>query len=237
MRLARLVSAAGPRNVVWREGRWHGIVDLFAAEPTFTGETFEPDAALLAPVQPRVIVGMSHNSGAEGRALPPQAFLKSVRTAVGPGDPVMLDPARGSIVAEGELAIVMGRFARRLTAEQALGAVLGYTVANDVTAVDQVAFDDKLTQAKNGDGFTPLGPWIETELDPWSCGITVEVGGRIAAAANTDALAYDVVEQLVYLTSIMTLGPGDIVLTGSPDTSAPVASGDRVGITDRKSVV
>jgi hypothetical protein len=97
--------------------------------------------------------------------------------------------------------------------------------------VDQIPLDDKMTQAKNGDGFTPLGPWIETDLDPSDVSIDVEVNGEIVATSSTKLLGWNVVEQLVYLTSLLTLGPGDIVLTGSPATYAQVQPGDFARIT------
>jgi 2-keto-4-pentenoate hydratase/2-oxohepta-3-ene-1,7-dioic acid hydratase in catechol pathway len=237
MRVARIAAPTGPRTAVWHDDRWHGICDIFSNHSDvddmliYTGETYGADVALLSPVEPRVILGMAHNSGKEGRSLPPQAFMKSARTAVGPGAPITIDPSVGTVVAEGELAVVIGRFSRNLTPEEVPHAVFGYTIGNDVTATEQIPLDDKMTQAKNGDGFTPLGPWIETDLDPSSCAITVTIAGRDVARSSTDELGHGVVELLVYLTSILTLGPGDIVLTGAPKTAAPINDGDHVEIT------
>ena len=113
----------------------------------------------------------------------------------------------GQVNIEGELAVVIRRTCRHLAAEQVPAAILGYTIGNDVTAVDQIALDEKMTQAKNGDGFTPLGPWIETELDDGAVPITVRVNGGVVAEASTAQLAWNITEQLVYLTRYLTLGP------------------------------
>ena len=104
--------------------------------------------------------------------------------------------------------------------EQVPAAILGYTIGNDVTAVEQIGLDEKLTQAKHGDGFTPLGPWIETELDSGEVPIDRSVNGVTVAEASTQQLAWNMSEQLVYLTRYLTLGPGDVVLTGCPSRSA-----------------
>ena len=232
MRLARIQTPHGPRPVVLDGERWSVVTDLFATPLVRTGEEHPVDGArLLAPVEPRVVLGMAHNSGPDDRLLPPQAFMKSARTVVGPGDPIHLDPGVGRVVVEGELVAVVGRTCRNLTPEDVAGAILGWTIANDVTAVDQVPLDDKFTQVKNGDGFTPLGPWIETELDPTDVAIDVRVDGDLVAGSSTSGLARDVTELLVYLTSFLTLGPGDVVLTGAPGTSAPILAGQSTAIT------
>ncbi|MGG7465528.1 fumarylacetoacetate hydrolase family protein [Plantibacter sp. YIM 135347] len=260
MRIARISTADGPRHVVQDGDAWHGIADPFTGwagdpfvgsaggptggspltEPARTGESWPvAGATLLSPVVPTVVFGMAHNGGPADRELPPQAFQKSARTVAGPGDAIGLDPSLGTVNVEGELAVVIGRTSRFLTADDVPGAILGYTIANDVTAVDQIPSDHLLTQVKNGDAFTPIGPWIETEFDPSDAHILVRVGPAgsedgdlpIVADATTASLAWDVTEQLVYLTSFLTLGPGDIVLTGSPATFAPIVAGERAVIT------
>ncbi|MFH5821251.1 fumarylacetoacetate hydrolase family protein [Georgenia sp. AZ-5] len=232
MRLARIATPAGPRHAVADGADWAVVEDVFARPLVPTGERHPQDGArLLAPVEPRVVLGMAHNTGPADRELPPQAFMKSARTVVGPGDAIRLDPRRGEVKVEGELAVVVRRQCRNLAPEEVPDAVLGWTVGNDVTAVDQVALDEKMTQSKNGDGFTPLGPWVETELDPRDVAIEVRVGDEVAAAGSTSGLARDVVELLVYLTAHLDLGPGDVVLTGAPGTGATVVPGDRAAIT------
>jgi 2-keto-4-pentenoate hydratase/2-oxohepta-3-ene-1,7-dioic acid hydratase in catechol pathway len=187
-------------------------------------------ARLLAPTDPRVVLGMAHNTGAADRELPPQAFLKPSRTVIGPGAPIPLPDGIGHVDAEGELAVVIGSTARHLTGADALDAVLGYTAANDVTARDLQRSDPLWTTAKGHDGFTPLGPWIETDLDAFDAEVTVRRNGRALRAGSTRDLARDVVEILVYVTSFLTLGPGDVVLLGAPGECARIHPGDVVEI-------
>src|SRR6478609_649285 len=227
MRLARLATPAGVRPVMADGDHWVEITDPFAPVPVPTGVRHPmAGATLLAPVQPLVVLGMAHNGAPGDRDLPRQAFIKSPRTIIGPGETIVVDEGLGQVNIEGELAVVIRRRSRHLTAEQVPDAILGYTIGNDVTAVDQIPFDEKMTQAKNGDGFTPIGPWIETDLDSGTVPMTVLVNGETRAQANTNQLAWNIVEQLVYLTSYLTLGPGDIVLTGAPGTFTPVKPGD-----------
>ena len=114
---------------------------------------------------------------------------------------------------------------RDVTAAEAPDYVLGWTVVNDVTAVDQVALDEKMVQAKCGDGFTPLGPWIETELDPFDARLEASVAGRHLVSTSA-ALAWNPFEAIAYLSSHLTLGPGDVICTGAPHTSFAIEPGD-----------
>ena len=232
MRLARISTPSGPRHVADDGADWVVVDDVFARPLVRTDERYpQAGAQLLAPVEPRVVLGMAHNSGPADRERPPQAFMKSARTVVSPHDRVQLDPDGGEVRVEGELTLVIRKECRNISPAQFADVVLGWTIGNDVTAVDQVPLDDKFTQAKNGDGFTPIGPWIETDLDPSAVTIEVEVDGECVATSSSANLAWDVVEQLVYLTSHLTLGPGDIVLTGSPGTAAAIVPGSRSTIT------
>ncbi|MBC7403689.1 MAG: fumarylacetoacetate hydrolase family protein, partial [Microbacteriaceae bacterium] len=150
MRFARIETADGPRPVVLRGETWAEIVDMFADELEFTGRDFVVDGArLLAPVIPTVLVGISHNLGNNDHRLPIQAFLKSPRTVVGTGAPVSYREGIGAINVEAELAIVIGRNCRNISFDKAFDVVFGYTVANDVTNVGQVAIDEKFSQVKN----------------------------------------------------------------------------------------
>jgi 2-keto-4-pentenoate hydratase/2-oxohepta-3-ene-1,7-dioic acid hydratase in catechol pathway len=180
---------------------------------------------------PGLIVGIGHNSDPH-TALPVQAWLKSVRTVANDGDVIVLEHDAGAVVAEGELAVVIGQTATRLTVENALDHVLGYTIVNDVTSAERNAVDNKNFQSKAGINYTPLGGWIETEIaDPENLQILVEVNGRLVASSGTFNLPSRVVDTLVYVTRWMTLEPGDIVMTGSPNTAAELSPGDEVAIT------
>lgn len=239
MRIARVRTADGPRPAVLDDGRWHLVDDPWADRPHRTGASVAADEAeLLAPCAPQVVVGMAHNHGPQDRLLPPQAFLKSARTVVGPGQATEVDPAGGPVNAEAELAVVIGRTARRLRPADVEQVIAGWTVADDVTRVGQVRHDSLFTQVKNGDGYTPLGPWVCTDLGPVLDGQPVALrtevldldGTERVAEGSTADLAWTVREQLVYLTAHLTLGPGDVVLTGAPGTSLPVRPGSRVRV-------
>jgi len=208
----------------------HHVSDPFGGEaPQATGRTRPLETVrLLAPTEPRLVIGMARNGEPDDRRVPPTAFLKPPGSVIGPGDPIPLPGHLGRVDAEGELAVVIGRTARHLAVDNALDAVLGYTLGNDVTARDLQAGDP--LRAKGYDGFTPLGPWIETDLDAGAVDLAVSIGGRSLPVGSTARLARGVSEILTYLTSFLTLHPGDVVLAGAPGTYGPVAAGETVTI-------
>lgn len=231
MQLARIQTEAGPA-AVRREGEeWVAISDLFDRDRRDLGPRWPvADAVLLAPVAPRIIIGMAHNGSAADRDIPPQAFAKSARTATGPGAPIHVDPAIGTVVAEGEVAVVFARECRNVAAADIADVILGVTVGNDVTATDQIGADSLLLQVKNGDGFTPLGPWIETDLDPDDLRIQLTVDGAPRIDTRSSGLAGSVAEVVEYVTRWVTMGPGDVILTGAPQSATPVLPGESVTI-------
>jgi len=232
MRLARIQTTRGPQHAVLRNGDWHHLEDPFAEVLSFTGQVTPAEGAkLLVPVRPSVLIGLSHNRPGNKHPLPVQAWHKSVHTVANPEDNVKLTQDVGVVHVEGELAVVMRKRATGLTAEDVSDHVLGYTVANDVTNADQGLIDEKLFQAKAGINYTPLGPWIETEIkDPEKVSITVNVNGHVRAESGSFNLLTSVVDCLVYVTRWTTLEPGDIVMTGAPGTFAAVIPGDCVEI-------
>ncbi|BCW80887.1 fumarylacetoacetate hydrolase family protein [Arthrobacter sp. NicSoilC5] len=232
MRIARIQTAAGPQHAVESDGTWHHIIDPFEETLRYTGgATTHSEATFLAPVTPAVVLGIGHNRTLNDHPLPIQAWHKSVHTVAGPGDTITAARGQGTVNAEGELAVVIGRTAANLTVENALDHVLGYTCVNDVTNVDQNAVDERNFQGKAGVNYTPLGPWIETGLpDPEKVAIDVYVNGTAKASSGTFNLPSTVVDCLVYVTSWLTLEPGDVVMTGAPATVVPVEPGDRVEI-------
>ncbi len=127
-----------------------------------------------------------------------------MRTLTDPGTPIHLSDHLGQIHVETELAVVIRRTSRNLSPADVPTAILGYTIGNDITAVDQIPLDEMMTQAKNGEGFTPIGPWIEAELDPMNLPMTVHVNGKKVATYSTSELARNVTEILVYLTGYLT---------------------------------
>ncbi|MBP1135787.1 2-keto-4-pentenoate hydratase/2-oxohepta-3-ene-1,7-dioic acid hydratase in catechol pathway [Arthrobacter sp. PvP023] len=188
----------------------------------------EDSFTFLAPSVPANVLGMAHNTGQAGRDLPPQAFHKAATSVVGPGDAIELAPGVGHVDPEAELTVVVGRKARGLTLENAREAVLGFTIGNDVTARELQKTDELWISAKSQDTFTPAGPWIVTGLDTAALSIGIVHNGSELRVASSADLGWGVDEILVYLTSFMTLHPGDLVLTGFPAESARLHPGDTV---------
>jgi 2-keto-4-pentenoate hydratase/2-oxohepta-3-ene-1,7-dioic acid hydratase in catechol pathway len=188
----------------------------------------EASFTFLAPSVPANVLGMAHNTGAAGRGLPPQAFHKAATSVVGPGDAIELRPGVGRVEPEAELTIVVGSRARGLTPGNARSAVLGYTIGNDVSARNLQESDKLWISAKSQDTFTPVGPWIVTDLTGEDLAIGITHNGLELKAASSADLGWKVEEILAYLTSFMTLHPGDLVLTGFPAECAPIVPGDTV---------
>ena len=184
--------------------------------------------AFLAPSVPANVLGMAHNTGQAGRDLRPQAFHKAATSVIGPGDAIELPAGAGHVDPEAELAIVVGVRSKGLTLANARSAILGFTISNDVTSRDLQKADELWISAKSQDTFTPAGPWIVTSLDDADLAISIVHNGNGLKAASTADLGWKVDEILVYLTSFMTLHPGDLVLTGFPAESAPIVPGDTV---------
>lgn len=190
--------------------------------------------ALLAPCQPSKVICIGRNyvehAAEHGVDVPsePLVFLKPPSAIVGPGDPVVLTPLSQRVEHEAELVVVIGRRARHLTQDNALDAVLGYTCGNDVTARDLQRRDGQWSRAKGFDTFCPLGPWIETELDWRQQQVQCLVNGVVRQSGHTRDMVFGVPELLAYASAVMTLEPGDVLMTGTPSGVGPLAAGDRV---------
>ncbi len=211
----------------------HGVIEgdtiRVAEGDLFTG--LEPTAdcvplsgtRLLAPLVPVSIlaIGRNYKAHAEewGGGLPkaPIMFMKAVSSVAAPGAAIGLpDVAPEAVDMEAELAVVIGRAARHVSEAKALEYVLGYTCANDVSARDCQRTDEQWCRAKSFDTFCPLGPWIETELDPAHCVIRGRLSGETLQDSNTAMLIYSVPYLIRYLSAGMTLLPGTVILTGTP---------------------
>lgn len=236
MRIARVSHADGVNHAVLDGETAELIADPFAfAEgpaPRRLGRRIPlADVRLLAPVEPRTVVGMAHNTGPKDRELPPQAFLKPARSVIGPHDPVPLPDGIGRVDAEAELAVVLGAPLAGHTEDTVHRAVFGYTVGNDITARELQHSDGLWTSAKGRHGFTPLGPWIETALDADRAQVRLAVDGVPLRPASTAGLARSVAELLCHLGEFLPLGPGDVVLTGAPGEFGPIRVGGRTEAT------
>ena len=196
------------------------------------------DVRLLAPVLPRSkVVGIGRNYAAHaaelGSDLPdePLMFLKPNTSVVGPGDPVFYPRQSSRVDYEGELAVVIGRICRDVPVERVADVVYGYTVANDVTARDLQRSDVQFTRAKSFDSFCPLGPWIETELDTSALTVTTHLNGDLVQDGTTGDMIFDVPALVAAVSAVMTLLPGDVILTGTPEGVGPMQVGDEVEVT------
>jgi 2-keto-4-pentenoate hydratase/2-oxohepta-3-ene-1,7-dioic acid hydratase in catechol pathway len=210
-----------------------------AGEAKLTGATYPlADVRLLAPVLPSKVVAIGRNylehareTGSEPPA-EPLIFLKPSTAVVGPGDAIVRPVQLSDRVDyEGELAIVFSRLCRDVPAARVPAVIFGYTCANDVTARDLQAKDGQWARAKGFDTFCPLGPWIETALDPGDVRLTTTVNGEVQQDSRTSLLIHDITTLVTYVTAVMTMLPGDVLLTGTPEGIGPVVAGDGVSVT------
>ena len=240
MKIARFSTDGDPR---------YGIVDgeeivVLVGDPLFSGfQTTEEripltSAKLLAPVIPRskvVCVGLNYTDHKDELHVDspdtPLLFLKPNTAIVGPGDTIQLPPVEGRIVHEGELAIVVGKIAKQVKAENYADYVFGYTIANDVSARDVMFSDGQWARAKGYDTFCPIGPVIETELDPTNLEISTFVDGEPRRHGNTKDMIHGIPEILSFASDVWTLLPGDLILTGTPAGLGGFTDGQTVDIT------
>lgn len=196
------------------------------------------DVRLLAPVIPRSkVIGIGKNYAEHAREMgdePPKnpvVFLVPNTAVVGPGDPVVMPAQSERVDYEGELAVVIGSMCKDVSVEEARKVIFGYTIANDVTARDLQKSDGQWSRAKGFDTFCPLGPWIETDLDPAGSQVTTRLDGKVVQDGPTSDMIHGVPELISYVSHAFTLLPGDVILTGTPEGVGPVQPGQRVEIT------
>jgi 2-keto-4-pentenoate hydratase/2-oxohepta-3-ene-1,7-dioic acid hydratase in catechol pathway len=225
MRIARIRTATGSTMHAVLEGETARPVegDLFGTWKAKGKPLPLSEVRLLAPIVPVNLLCFGQNYEAhaeEGGAKPPTApilFIKATTCLADPGAPIVIPAVASSKVDyEAELAVVIGKRARNVQPKEALGYVLGYTCANDVSARDAQASDGQWSRAKSFDTFGPLGPWIETELDPRNLRIQGRLNGKLMQDASTSELIFDVAYLISYLSQGMTLLPGTVLSTGTP---------------------
>jgi 2-keto-4-pentenoate hydratase/2-oxohepta-3-ene-1,7-dioic acid hydratase in catechol pathway len=191
---------------------------------------------LRCPVTPSKIVCVGRNYAAHakelGNELPaePLLFLKPPSALLGPLGVVVLPAQSTRVEHEAELAVIIGRRATKVRNEEALGYVFGYTCACDVTARDLQRRDVQFTRAKGFDTFCPMGPWIETDLDPRQVTVACRVNGETRQSGTTGQMIFDVPTLVAYASNVMTLEPGDAILTGTPEGVGPLTAGDTLEI-------
>jgi 2-keto-4-pentenoate hydratase/2-oxohepta-3-ene-1,7-dioic acid hydratase in catechol pathway len=202
-----------------------------------TGEsTTWAEVDLACPVAPSKIVCVGRNYAAHAKELgheipsEPLLFLKPPSALLAPGGAVVLPPQSARVEHEAELAVVIGRRAKNVAKVDALSAVFGYTCACDVTARDLQKKDVQFTRAKSFDTFCPVGPWIETELDPAAVRVRCRVSGATRQDGSTSHMLFDVPTVVSYVSHMMTLEPGDLLLTGTPEGVGPLVGGDSLEV-------
>ncbi|MER6215390.1 MULTISPECIES: fumarylacetoacetate hydrolase family protein [unclassified Streptomyces] len=192
---------------------------------------------LLPPVLPNKVVAVGRNyaeHAAElGNELPeaPLTFFKPSTSVVGSGDPIVYPSFSQDLHHEAELAVVIGRMCREVPKERVQDVILGYTCANDVTARDVQQREKQWARAKGFDSACPLGPWIETDLDPSDLAIQCTVNGEQRQLGRTSDMVRSIEDLVVHISEAMTLLPGDVILTGTPAGVGPLNVGDEVAVT------
>lgn len=210
----------------------------YLEQPEYTGETVKADGAVwLAPCEPGKVlcVGLNYKKHAAeiNMTLPnePLLFFKPSSAIIGPGEAIQLASTERRIDYEAELGIVIGKQARKLTAAEALDYVWGYTCANDVSDRVLQQGDGQWCRAKGFDTYLPLGPCIETELDPNDLAISLTQNGAVKQTSRTSDMIFSPAQIVSFMSGIMTLNPGDIIITGTPSGIGPMAEGDEITIT------
>jgi 2-keto-4-pentenoate hydratase/2-oxohepta-3-ene-1,7-dioic acid hydratase in catechol pathway len=202
---------------------------------------------MLSPFLPSKVVALGKNYAAhakemaEGSLRPehgqsdvssdtPLIFMKPSTSVIGDGDAIRLPPSSSEVHYEGELAVVIGTPARNVAPDDALSHIFGYAAGNDVTARDQQRSDVQFTRAKGYDSFCPLGPWVETVLDPSDLRLVTRVNGEIKQDGRTSQMIHDIAKQIAFISGVMSLLPGDVILTGTPEGVGPIRAGDTVEV-------
>ncbi len=237
MRYGVLRTSLGPRFARF-EGGAALVLELapwLGERPTGESAPIAEDA-LLCPVAPSKIVCIGRNYAAHAKELgndvptEPLLFLKPPSALLAPGGVVRLPPESTRVEHEAELAVVIGKRARSVAKDAALSYVFGYTAACDVTARDLQKKDVQFTRAKGFDTFCPVGPWIETGLDPAALAVRCTVNGETRQDGSTANMIFDVPTLIAYVSRMMTLEPGDVILTGTPEGVGPLAPGDALAV-------
>lgn len=245
MRIARLVTPQGAMTfgVIDGQGEQSGwTVEAIDGHPfgqiVRTGQRWAlDDVRLLSPILPSKVVAIGRNYAAHaaelGNEVPkePMMFLKPSTSVIGPGDPIRLPAASKQVEHEAELAIVIGATgARKVSREDAAATIFGITAANDVSARDLQKADGQWGRAKGFDSFCPIGPWIDTDAPYEGIAVRCTVDDKVRQDGNTNDLIFDVPTLISYVSHVMTLLPGDVILTGTPEGVGPLVAGDTVTV-------
>lgn len=238
MRLIRYQKPGQPITQGWLYNDHVGSVEGNLAGEFRRMEANLPlkEVRLLAPIQPGKIICVGRNYAAHAQEhdveVPesPLLFLKPPSSVIGPDAIIRLPPQSEKVEHEAELAVVIGKSGRWISTQNAPQHILGYTLANDVTARDLQRKDGQWTRGKGFDTFCPLGPWLETDFDPTDALLTCHVNGDMRQMGSTRDMVFTVRQLIAFASTVMTLEPGDVILTGTPAGVGPLTPGDVVEI-------
>ncbi len=238
MKIVRFKDTNGKIEYGWIQQEKVGVIqgDPFGEFRRFEATHLLSEVSLLIPCAPSKIIAVSNNytehASEMNAEVPtyPQIFLKPPSALITNGEPIVLPSQSSRVEHEAELAVVVGKRSRDLKPEQVKEAIFGYTIANDVTARDLQAQDGQWLRAKGFDSFCPLGPWIDTDFDPSDALISCHVNNALRQMTSTKDMLFRPEQLLVFISSIMTLEPGDLILTGTPAGVGPLVAGDLVNI-------
>ncbi len=238
MRIVRYQIKNAPPRYGWVLENKVGAIegDIYGEYRRLEAEVPLADVKLLAPAQPSKIICIGRNYVEHAKEhnveVPkvPLIFMKPPSSILDPGETIILPPQSQQVEHEAELVVVIGKRGRHVTPEQAQGYIYGYTVGNDVTARDLQKSDGQWTRAKGFDTFCPFGPWVDTDFDPADAVITCKVSGQPRQMASTRDMVFNVGQLIAFISSVMTLEPGDLLFTGTPAGVGPLKSGDTVDV-------
>lgn len=240
MRIARFVVDSDPMYGVVEGEEGNEELAVISGDPFFSGVQLTgarhslQDVRLVAPIIPRSkLVGIGRNYAEHVREMgnetppAPLMFFKPNTAVIGPNEPLVLPAFSDEVSYEAELCVVIGRICKDVPAERADEVIFGYTCGNDLTARDAQRTDNQWARAKGFDGSAPLGPWIETELDPDNLAIRGWLDGELKQDGNTSQMIWDVRELVAYASQAFTLLPGDVIMTGTPAGVGTIGAGQR----------
>ena len=232
MKIARLRIPEGTFYASLKEDGYHLILGDIFGDWGELSEVYDGEYTLLPPVAPSKVIclGANYKKHAEELKLDvlpePTIFLKPASSVIASGEMILYPKNATKVDYEAELAVVIGKRAKDISEEEALDCVLGYTAANDVTERDMQKRDGQWTRAKSFDTFCPLGAFIETDLDPADAEVVGKKNGAVVQRGRTRDLINSVKRSVAFIGGVMTLEPGDVILTGTPEGIGPLAVGD-----------
>lgn len=237
MKIARVQKGNEAFYAALENGVFRRIAGLPYEGITFTGETYPPDTVkLLAPAEPTKVVAVGLNyakhAGEMKEALPesPILFIKPATAVLAPEGNIAYPRASQRVDYEAELAVIIGKTCKNVTVDDAGSYIFGYTALNDITARDLQKKDGQWTRAKSFDTFCPFGPYIDTDYDPRGRRVQSVLNGEVRQDGNTRDMIFDVYQLIAFISECMTLNPGDVIATGTPEGIGPMQPGDMIEI-------